>query len=127
MSNYIDDCINSFERDNMCVVTKGYLYYINNGRIKVKEGFFEPHEIDKNFGYFYYKDTNIGFIKIKDTVFNTRWCKAHPGDVYYDGLWLEDKDDDLAIRFFIEHEENRLREFAHKTKEKIKNIKKGLI
>ena len=110
--------------------TKGFLYCIKHNKLTIREGHMatlrleDPNRICECFCY---KDPDG--ILIDGERMNWSNCAKTPGEVHNDLLWLEDRDDELAIELFISREFMRIEELKksiHKYERKIKMIR-GLI
>lgn len=108
--------------------TYGYLYGIHQrNKLTIREGYMEKFWDNKDIGVFHFKCPPDFYYKGVEE--SGAICKLEPGKVHNDLVWLEDRDDNLAIELFIEREENRIKELKekiHKYEQKIEIIK-GLI
>ena len=105
--------------------TYGYLYGIHQrNKLTIREGYMEKFWNDGDIGIFHFKCPPDFYYKGADVWSAT--CKLKPGEVYNDLLWLEDRNDNLAIELFVKREEERieeLKEKIHKYERKIETIK----
>ena len=94
---------------------KIYMYTMMNGKFNVREGTIEEDECHRKFivypdfgrDSYYFRATRRGFGIIINGI----------------TLYLEDRNDELAKRLFIEHEENDIAELEEKIGRKLENIK----
>lgn len=88
--------------------TKGYLYHRWRGRFEVLYGTIVP------LGYGGRRKDRARFEYRSGRKDKYVQCWGEPGFIYYGVVWLQERDDELARKLFMEYEKNCIKELEEK-------------